>query len=145
MLPTILLPIYKIHLFVVICGQYGFLLPRIHKWQSFLSKGEEMNWKQHSKTLTLVLVTACIFSAKPIFAKSVTFQREYTYQASEADSTLVYVNRGIAYMAKGHYDLAIRDFNKALEIDPSSVEIYLNRGTPYFEKGRHDAVPVYGR
>ena len=78
-----------------------------------------MNWKQHSKALTLVLVTVCILSTKPTFAKSVTFQREYTSQTSEADSKLVYVNRGLDYMEKGQYDLAIRDFNKALEIDPS--------------------------
>jgi Tfp pilus assembly protein PilF len=103
-----------------------------------------MNWKQHSKALTLILVTVCILSTKPIFAKSVTFQREYTYRASKADSKLAHVNRGLAYMENGQYGLAIRDFNKALEIDPSSVEIYLNRGTAYSEKSRHDAPTVYG-
>jgi Tfp pilus assembly protein PilF len=86
------------------------------------------------------------FSTSTAFAKSVTFQKEYTYRASEADSKLAYVNRGIAYMEKGQHDLAIRDFSKTIEIDPSYIEAYLNRGITYLVQGQYDlAIRDYTR
>jgi tetratricopeptide (TPR) repeat protein len=47
-----------------------------------------MNRKRYSKTLIFALLAAFIFPTNHALAKSVTFQREYTYQASEADSKL---------------------------------------------------------
>jgi len=49
---------------------------------------KEMNGKHSSRALILTLMAAFIFSTNLAYAKSVTFQREYTYQASEADSKL---------------------------------------------------------
>ena len=42
-----------------------------------------------------------------------------------------YVDRGISYLWKGQYDLAIRDFNAAVQVDPDDAYAYLNRGTAY--------------
>ena len=47
-----------------------------------------MNGKNYSVALILTLIAALIFSNSLALAKSRTFQREYTYQASEADSKL---------------------------------------------------------
>jgi len=47
-----------------------------------------MNRKRYSKTLISVLVATFIFSTSLALAESVTFQREYTYHASEADSKI---------------------------------------------------------
>ena len=104
-----------------------------------------MNCKRYSKTLILVLVVVTL-SIEPSFASSVTFQKEYTYQASETDSKLIYVNCGIAYMEKGQYDLAIRDFDEALRIDPRNASAYINRGLTYLVQGQHDlAIRDYGK
>ena len=47
-------------------------------------------------------------------------------------------DRGIMYSEKGQYDLALAEFNKALEISPLSAERYNNRGITYSKKGDYD-------
>jgi len=46
------------------------------------------------------------------------------------DFTEVY-NRGIVYYNKGDYDQAIKEFTKAIELNPGFAEAYGNRGTTY--------------
>ena len=48
--------------------------------------------------------------------------------------TRAYNNRGSLFSKKGEMDLAISDFNKALEIDPKCFFAYLNRGNLYYAK-----------
>jgi tetratricopeptide (TPR) repeat protein len=56
-----------------------------------------------------------------------------------------YNERGIAYGKKGHYDEAISDFTKSLEIKPSA-EAYNNRGVSYSRKGQNDeAISDYSK
>jgi tetratricopeptide (TPR) repeat protein len=45
---------------------------------------------------------------------------------------------GVKYLEKKEYDLAISEFNKALEIYPVSAATYNNRGFAYAKKGRYD-------
>lgn len=47
-------------------------------------------------------------------------------------------NRGNAYADQGQHDQAIRDYTKALEINPKHVVAYFNRGNSYCEKGQYD-------
>ena len=49
-----------------------------------------------------------------------------------------YNNRGIAYNEVGRYDLAIRDFDKAIELRPDYAKAYNNRGSAYDKKGDYD-------
>ena len=51
---------------------------------------------------------------------------------------LFYNNRGIDYGEKREYDLAIKDFEKAIEIAPEFAEVYKNRGNAYLNKGSFD-------
>ena len=51
---------------------------------------------------------------------------------------IVYNRRGIAHAEKGEHNQAIADFNKAVELDPSSANYYYNRGLAYAEKGEYD-------
>ncbi len=51
---------------------------------------------------------------------------------------IFYNNRGIAYGEKGEHDLAIRDFDKAIELKSDYAEAYNNRGNVYDEKGDFD-------
>ena len=49
-----------------------------------------------------------------------------------------YNEQGVTYSEQGQYDLAILEFNKALEIDPGSTETYNNRGITYSKKDQFD-------
>src|SRR5215831_2601604 len=50
---------------------------------------------------------------------------------SEPEVAWAYINRGLAYKAKGEYDRAIADYNKAIELDPSSHLGFQNRAWSY--------------
>ena len=51
---------------------------------------------------------------------------------------IFYNNRGIDYGEKGEYDLAIKDFDKAIELKPDYALAYNNRGAVYRSKGEYD-------
>ncbi len=51
---------------------------------------------------------------------------------------IFYNNRGIDYGEKGEYDLAIKDFEKALELNSKFAEAYNNLGNAYDDKGDFD-------
>ena len=42
-----------------------------------------------------------------------------------------YVRRGIVYLNSREYQLAIQDFDTALQIDPANAMAYYHRGTSY--------------
>ena len=44
----------------------------------------------------------------------------------------------MAHSEKGECDLAIADFNKAIELNPEDAEAHSNRGIAYADKGEHD-------
>ena len=57
-----------------------------------------------------------------------------------------YLNRGTAYFTLGEYSLAMKDFNKAIEIFPDYVKAYNNLGSVYGKLGRYDlALKQYDR
>lgn len=53
-------------------------------------------------------------------------------------STEAYLGRGIAHANAGRIDEAMRDYNKALEIDPYFSDIYTNRGNLYAARAELD-------
>ena len=54
------------------------------------------------------------------------------------EDSLPYALRGELYVEQGDYDLAIADFNKAIELDPESYLPYSLRGDLYVEQGVYD-------
>lgn len=58
--------------------------------------------------------------------------------AGDMSAAQLYNERAIMYGEKGEYDLAISEFDKALEIDPLAAETYNNRGITYSKKGQYD-------
>ena len=49
-----------------------------------------------------------------------------------------YYNRGILYYNQQKYDLALSDYNKAIEINPNYAEAYYNRGILYKNLQKYD-------
>ena len=47
-------------------------------------------------------------------------------------------NRASAYMAKGLFNLALKDLNKAIDINPHLADVYFNRSRIYFNKEMYD-------
>ena len=47
---------------------------------------------------------------------------------------MIYHNRGKDYLENGQYDNALKDFNKAIEINPKYADAYHDRGYLYYEK-----------
>jgi tetratricopeptide (TPR) repeat protein len=61
--------------------------------------------------------------------------------ASEAKA---YNNRGLAYVAKSEYDLAIADCTQAIRLDPKLSAAFKCRGAAYFAKNEYDrAIAAY--
>jgi tetratricopeptide (TPR) repeat protein len=47
-------------------------------------------------------------------------------------------NRGVAYKVKGEYDLALKDYDQAIQLNPNSASHYNNRGIIYRLKHDYD-------
>ena len=60
----------------------------------------------------------------------------------DSQDHVFYNNRGIDYGEKGEYDLAIKDFTKAIELNPEFAEAYNNLGNVYDDKGDFDKAIV---
>ena len=47
-------------------------------------------------------------------------------------------NRGVAYKVKGDYDLALKDYDQAIQLNPNAASHYNNRGIIYSIKHDYD-------
>ncbi len=57
-----------------------------------------------------------------------------------------YYNRGSAYIAKGQFDQAIDDYNRAIEFVPNYSDVYMVRGNVYQLRGQIDrAIADYSK
>ncbi len=56
-------------------------------------------------------------------------------QMGLTDDATVYLNRGLAYFQLDMYDLAEKDFRKALSMTPDSAAVHFNLGTLYLQRG----------
>ena len=59
-------------------------------------------------------------------------------QQAPAILALAHNNRGVAYKVKGEYDLALKDYDQAIQLDPNSASHYNNRGIIYRLKHEYD-------
>ena len=64
--------------------------------------------------------------------------QDYTIAIERMPKAEYYVNRGAAYAKLGNVDLALKDLNKGLELDPSWKVGYLNRSIMYNMQGNFD-------
>jgi len=73
---------------------------------------------------------------------------EVLNQASELESRApdkfrpnfakVYNNRGLVFISNGQFEEALKDFNKAIQLDPDLVEAYSNRGSSHLYNEQYD-------
>jgi tetratricopeptide (TPR) repeat protein len=57
-----------------------------------------------------------------------------------------YYNRGNAYFAKGYYEQAISDYDKAIELEPNNAIVYFSRGKAYAYNNKFDeAISDYNK
>lgn len=49
-----------------------------------------------------------------------------------------YYERGVARAQRGHYDKAIAEFTRSIELDPLDGKAFLNRGVAHARSGRPD-------
>jgi tetratricopeptide (TPR) repeat protein len=59
--------------------------------------------------------------------------------AVEPDCAVLYNNRGQAYLRKSDFDLALADYNEALELDPQLAAGYFNRAFAHLALGQPEA------
>jgi tetratricopeptide (TPR) repeat protein len=50
----------------------------------------------------------------------------------------LYLGRGFVYYTTSEFDLAISDYNKAVEMDRRYAQAYYNRALAYYHKGEYD-------
>ena len=63
-------------------------------------------------------------------------------RSTRRNDAAFYNNRGIDYRKEGKLDLAIKDFDKAIELNPEFAEAYNNLGNTYDDKGDFDKAIV---
>ena len=59
-------------------------------------------------------------------------------QQAPAILSLAHNNRGVAYKVKGEYDLALKDYDQAIQLNPNAASHYNNRGIIYRLKHDYD-------
>jgi tetratricopeptide (TPR) repeat protein len=70
-------------------------------------------------------------------------ERFYDHWGVYRTSDPLYTWRGLAYQRLGQYDRSLKDFEKALAIDPSNGLIFTNMGSSYFGLGNKQQARVY--
>jgi tetratricopeptide (TPR) repeat protein len=101
----------------------------------------------HAKLRSRIVVPMVVAAAALALGLG-TYRRNEVYQSELAvwDSAVrnsapnyrAYHNRGNAYLARGQRDLAIKDFEKVVELTPRDPKAYNGRGNVYSAVGRHD-------
>ncbi len=62
----------------------------------------------------------------------------FVIRRKQRKSASDYNTQGLANQKRGEYDAAIRDYAKAIKLDPKSTVFYLNRGLAYVERGEYN-------
>lgn len=87
-----------------------------------------MSYKKIIVLLFCISIPACVFAAKPYFSLDV------------AKNATSHNNLGLLRMEDGYYDLAIGEFQLAIDLNPSSkstATYYNNLGTAYMKLGAY--------
>jgi len=69
---------------------------------------------------------------------------DYSYALEQSPSSILFVNRGMASSMLENYSKALKDYDDALEKNPSDAEAYVNKGDIFFATGDYkEAIQLY--
>ncbi len=89
--------------------------------------------------MALILSMVIFFYAASTYSRNFDWRDDFTLWSDTVNKSprkaRPYSNRGNAYLARGYFDKAIADYNKAIEINPDFIVAYNNRGIAYMQKG----------
>ncbi len=106
--------------------------------ETFLIMKQKNFYKEFflKNSLVLVVLILFVFEIQAVSLKSATdcmfTEAEMTVSANPKNP-IAYFNRGVANRCLGNYDAAIKDYNKAIELDPEFYKAYYNRGVIYYQ------------
>ena len=80
----------------------------------------------------------CIEAVDPDLAVGHCTRALQSRELSPANLATAFSHRGNAYQNKGAYDLAIRDYDSALALNPNDGDAFNNRGNAHLRKGEYD-------
>lgn len=83
-----------------------------------------MTTKVFQRVLATLLVVAAIFLANGV--------------AQANNDAEIYFNRGYNYHSSGQYELAIQNYNKAIQLNPNNSVYYKRRAYSYFELKKYE-------
>jgi len=132
----------------VIRVQEPYVLYRSYLWMSGLSCGlPALLWRVRSRWSIAVLGAACLalvpvtLSRIDSFSSAIELWDDAVRKNSDTTAPFVergYHNRGLAYLQAGRYADALRDFEKAISINPQDPDAYVGRGTLFARTGSHE-------
>lgn len=128
--------------------QEPFVLYRSYLWMSGLTAIlPAVLWRLRARWSIVVLGLACMALIPPLldrldsFSSATKLWSDVVRKNAEANTPLVergYHNRGFAYLQARQYPEAMRDFDKAIEINAQDADAYLGRGVLHTRTGGHD-------
>lgn len=129
--------------------QEAFVLYRSYLWMALPVGMLPVLLSRVPRTWALaVLAGACIALVPPLFDRLDTFSSSINLWSDairkQPATGALYVerahhNRGFAYLQAKRYEEAMRDFDRALELNASDANAYVGRGTLLTRTGRHAA------
>ena len=111
----------------------------------FYLAGEGFHYLWSTKSKWLALVPLCAFAAFfsiKTYTRTKVWKNDLVLWNNVIDQyqtiPIAYNNRGHALLLESKTDLALQDFNKAIELNPDYVKAYSNRGTALMNMNRND-------
>lgn len=128
--------------------QEPFVLYRSYLWMGgLLAILPVVLWPLRAKWSLAILSISCaalvpaLLDRLDSFSSSTKLWSDVVQKNTEANAPLVergYHNRGFAYLQARQFSEAMRDFNKAIEINAQDANAYLGRGVLHTRTGSHD-------
>jgi TonB family protein len=84
--------------------------------------------RQKSERIILAVASKPVSTSVSVSAPAATPALDYAFYRKRADEN----------SSKGEYDLAVSDYNKAIELNPKDPAAYLNRGRVYSDRKSYD-------
>jgi len=127
---------------VVIISLSFFTYQRNQVWQTGISLWSDVVQKSPNQ-LKAWLNLGVAYSDDKQYIEAI---KIYTKMIDETPNAAAFSNRGNVYSALGEYDLAIRDYKKAIAIKPQSAQFHSNRADAYTAKRKWDlAIKDYSK